>query len=160
MVIDWSNTILVKYTDGSKFIDYYSDNEHEIAEDSDILTISLGETRVISFQHLSNGRTDTEESHFLRHGDAFLMGQKSQESFQHSIVADNSKDTRISLTLREMNPTVTNNSQGQNGSISNLPNGSISNLPSNNSQAQYDTIYISDRVIVCFEILVVPKCHP
>ena len=143
----YNSILITKYTDGSKFIDYHSDNEPEIAEDSDILTISLGETRVISFKHLSNCRTDTEKSHFLRHGDAFLMSQKSQESFQHSIVADNSKDTRISLTLRQMNPTVTNNSQGQNGSISNLPNGSIPNLPSNNSQAQYDTIYISDSML-------------
>ena len=48
----YNSILITKYTDGSKFIDYHSDNEPEIAEDSDILTISLGKTWVISFKHL------------------------------------------------------------------------------------------------------------
>ena len=45
------NSILVtKYRNGSDFIGFHADNEPEIAENSDIVTISLGQSRTIKFK--------------------------------------------------------------------------------------------------------------
>ena len=43
---DFNSVLVTKYTDGSKYLPYHSDSETDIAENSQIITISLGQSRV------------------------------------------------------------------------------------------------------------------
>ena len=102
----YNSVLVTKYCDGSEYLNYHSDNEHEIVPDSNIMTISLGATRVCKFRKLPVCSTNPEHSVFVRHGDAVLMSRKSQDSFQHSIVADDCKYKRVSITLRLLRPKI------------------------------------------------------
>ena len=94
----YNSVLLTRYNNGAEFIGYHSDNEPEIVDGSDILTISLGETRVAEFRMLD--QSQAPHTFFVRHGDAFIMSRASQDTFQHSITEDNSLNPRISITLR------------------------------------------------------------
>ena len=101
------NSVLInRYIDGDCFIPMHSDDEINIKPDSNILTISLGESRAIDFQD-KNCQNDSRTSLMLHHGDAFIMSAKSQSKFKHGIAKSKEKSLRISLTFRELiNPGV------------------------------------------------------
>ena len=94
----YNSILITRYNDGSDFIGFHSDNELEIVPKSKILTLSFGGTRVIEFK--SNTNSMHNQTTFVRHGDAFVMSQESQNLFKHSIPADNSIEPRISITFR------------------------------------------------------------
>ena len=102
--IKYNSILLTKYSNGSDCIGFHSDNEPEIEPDSDIVTISLGETRVAKFRGYEVGASLPEQSLKLDHGDVFIMSRDSQNFFQHSIAADNCQGARISITLRQLKP--------------------------------------------------------
>ena len=87
-------------SDESDCLGFHSDNEREIVTGTDIVTISLGESRVVKFKALSSSTDFPEQSLEVSHGDLFLMSRASQDIFQHSVVSDDSKQPRISITLR------------------------------------------------------------
>ena len=93
------NSILItKYQNGSDFLGFHSDNESEIVPNSDIVTLSFGESRIIKFKTVSTTDYPSQEV-TLNHGDALIMSQQSQNFFQHSILPDDSDKPRISITL-------------------------------------------------------------
>ena len=94
--------MITKYKDGSNHLPYHADNETELSDNSEILTISLGETRNIKFR-ATNDHT-SELSVRLCNGDAFIMTKTSQNHFEHSIPRDYSRKLRISITLRNIEP--------------------------------------------------------
>ena len=81
---------------------YHSDKEDMICEDSSITTISLGESRVIKFRPISDQKSELLIN--LSHGQVFTMSKKSQKFFEHSVPKDYSRQPRISITLRLINP--------------------------------------------------------
>ena len=96
------NSVLInKYVNGSGYIPMHSDDEKCIRPNSNILTVSLGETRIINFQpkFKSHG---SDLSTNLEHGDVFIMSSNSQKLFKHGIPKDCSKSMRISLTFRDL----------------------------------------------------------
>ena len=96
----YNSVLVTRYSSGSDFLSYHSDDEPEIVSDSNILTISLGATRICKFRKLPISTTNPEHSQFVRHGDAIMMSRKSQDLFQHSIIPDDCQSLRISITLR------------------------------------------------------------
>ena len=96
------NSVLInKYENGNSHIPLHSDDETSIKPNSSILTISLGETRVINFQP-KNSTHGSEISIKLQHGDVFTMSSISQQMFKHGIPRDNTNSMRISLTFRDL----------------------------------------------------------
>ena len=106
------NSVLInKYVDGNDFIPMHSDNEKCIKQSSDILTVSLGETRTINFQPINRTHA-AEVSESLQHGDVFIMSAYSQNLFKHGIPQNSSTSMRISLTFRDLtHPQLNNSSQ-------------------------------------------------
>ena len=96
------NSVLInKYSNGYDHIPMHSDNEECIKPNSNIVTVSLGETRKINFQPIVNSH-GSDISIDLQHGDVFVMSSKSQQLFKHGIPQDKSKYVRISLTFRNL----------------------------------------------------------
>ena len=105
---EYNSILISKYNDGTDFLGFHSDNESEIVNQSDIVTISLGQTRTAKFRALpGSGNSCPEQSLVLEHGHVFLMSRLSQNYFEHSIIADNSQNPRISLTFRLLKPSST-----------------------------------------------------
>ena len=105
---EYNSILISKYCDGTDSLGFHCDNELEIVEQSDIVTVSLGETRTAKFRALSgSGNSCPEQSLALEHGHCFVMSRLSQNYFQHSIIADNSQNPRISLTFRLLKPKPT-----------------------------------------------------
>ena len=100
--VKFNSVLITKYLNGTKHLPYHSDNESEICDDSEIVTISLGQARSIKFRAKST--PDTELSVNLSHGQVFTMTKKSQSHFEHCIPKDYSKHPRISITLRYLMP--------------------------------------------------------
>ena len=98
--IQYNSILLTKYKNGSDYVGFHSDNEPEIAENSDIVTISLGQSRVIKFKCPLAVNTYPDHELTVNHGDVYIMSQKSQNFFRHSVLADTSNNCRISITLR------------------------------------------------------------
>ena len=97
----FNSALINKYHDGDSHIPPHGDTEPEIAEGSDIVTISLGETRTIIF---SNKKGDLVFSDKLRHGEVMVMSQQSQSVYSHQIPKELCCRTRISITLRLIQP--------------------------------------------------------
>lgn len=104
---NFNSILITKYQNGSEWIGFHSDNEPEIEKDSQIVTISLGETRIAEFRPFPDYPDSLEQSAFIRHGDVFIMSRASQDVFQHSIRKDKSQFPRISITLRLLYPSST-----------------------------------------------------
>ena len=102
----FNSAMITEYKNGSFFMPYHSDNEDEISDDSDILTISLGQSRQLNFRAKSNNIFDSSnvKSITLSHGDVISMSKLSQSYFEHSLPKDYSKSARISITLRNIAP--------------------------------------------------------
>ncbi len=96
------NSVLVtKYSDGNSSIPMHSDDESELAENSIILTVSLGACRFVNFQHKGSGSPVSTLK--VEHGDVYIMSSNSQELYKHGIPKDFGKTMRISLTFRHIN---------------------------------------------------------
>lgn len=99
--IQYNSAMVHKYEDGEAFMPFHADNEEEIAGESLIITISLGETRFIEFKNSASGSIVRQK---LCHGDVFVMDKKSQSHYTHSIPPDHSGilSSRLSVTLRQI----------------------------------------------------------
>ena len=100
----FNSVLITMYDNGSDSLGFHSDNEPEIEPDSDIVTISLGESRTAMFKGHKMCKNHPEQSLILEHGDVFIMSRASQDCFQHSIIPDSSKNPRVSITLRHLKP--------------------------------------------------------
>ena len=95
---NYNAAMVHRYDDGHCYIPYHSDNEKQIKQNSTILTLSFGQSRLMSFRRRSD-RSDVSEI-MLTNGDMIIMSRLSQDYFSHSIPADPTcKNPRISVTL-------------------------------------------------------------
>ena len=105
----FNSAMIHKYTDGNSIIPHHSDDEVCIESDSQIVTISLGETREMEFKNKSSGTTELVT---LEHGEVFTMSKNSQQYFTHAIPATAmKKNARLSITLRQIKPIPTYTSE-------------------------------------------------
>ena len=156
---EFNSVLLTKYSNGSECLGFHSDNEKEIMTGSDIVTISLGETRVLKFKSLSTSAGYPEQSLTVSHGDVFLMSRASQDIFQHSVTSGATTQPRISITLRMLKPvsdpvpfnpasntiptSVSHSDTSVSTSLQELPSATHINYP--DGQESY-TIYIGDSM--------------
>ena len=98
------NSVLINfYETGADYMPAHSDSETCIADDSDIVTVSLGATRTL--QITTNKSKKIVGSVQLQHGDVFVMSKLSQEDFLHEILPQETcSEPRISVTFRLMKP--------------------------------------------------------
>lgn len=102
--VSYNSAMIHKYESGDAFIPHHADDEEEIVESSEIITISLGESRVIEFKQASSGSTSSQK---LNHGDVFVMNKLTQGLYTHSITEDCNSDSlgpRLSITVRLIKP--------------------------------------------------------
>ena len=143
----YNSAMITRYSNGAEWIPLHSDDEECIAPKSVIMTVSLGETRLLQFKSKSKSAVVTELS--LSHGDAVTMTQLSQSYFQHTVPVDpNSKNPRISITLRNIMELPTMNSDRHSEpapiiGVDPLPN--MERTPCN-STARPITVYISSSM--------------
>ena len=79
----------------------HSDNEDCINEDSYIMTLSLGSTRTMRFTEKVSNTTVADVE--LKHGSILVMSKKSQQYYQHELLANpDNTDGRVSLTFRRI----------------------------------------------------------
>ena len=97
--------LVTHYKEGSVGIPSHQDNEDCIADDSEIITISLGARRTLRLRNVVGRIRD--ETLELTHGSVYAMSKKSQSQWQHGIAPDrNISDGRLSLTFRKMRPSA------------------------------------------------------
>ena len=88
------------YEDGNSFIRPHADDEPELSPLEDILTVSLGAERSMTFS--SDGHIKNQN---LKHGSLLVMTREMQNSWKHSIDADPQlKECRVSLSFRHIDP--------------------------------------------------------
>ena len=105
----YNSALINKYEDNESFMPPHGDTENEIVSGSDIVTISLGETRSILFTSKSEETVGETE---IAHGEVFVMSQSTQKMFSHTIPKENNKcGARLSITLRMLKPENTINSE-------------------------------------------------
>ncbi len=97
------NSVLVsKFINGNVSLPMHSDNEEEIVKNSDILTVSLGESRTVNFQQKKGGKLVPIQ---VDHGQVYVMSALSQTDFLHGIPKEPScTGLRVSLTFRYIQP--------------------------------------------------------
>ena len=97
----FNSALITKYIDGEAHIPPHGDTETEIVEGSDIVTVSLGDTRTMIFTNKAGEYVWSEK---LQHGEIMLMSKESQYTFLHQIPKEQCRRTRISITYRLINP--------------------------------------------------------
>ena len=151
--LDCNSALITKYSSGSEHLPFHSDNESCIEKGSNIVTISLGETRNIKFRDILRNHPETTTT--LEHGDVLIMTQKSQSYYQHSIPKDFSKKVRISITLRKLSISDTD-SQSKEATVSTPTRTAVTqsqeipvdqtNSKSNCQEEKPITIYLSSSM--------------
>ena len=94
------NMILVNwYRDGNDYISFHSDNEKQIKEDSEIVTISIGGNRDFI---IKNKKSNNKLNYEMYHNSFITMGGKCQKETLHGVPKRKKvKYSRVSITLRE-----------------------------------------------------------
>lgn len=96
---NFNGVLLNLYRDGQDYISWHSDDETDLAKDSIIGSLSLGETRRFLLRRRDNHQIKVELN--LVHGDFLTMGGNTQKFWQHHIPKTNRLiKSRINLTFR------------------------------------------------------------
>lgn len=97
---DTYNAVFVNwYQDGKQYISTHSDDENVMVHGSNIVSISLGDTRTFRIRDKKYKKIVLDVD--LKHGDLFVMGGNFQKEFTHEVPKRlRSHKRRINLTLR------------------------------------------------------------
>lgn len=96
------NSCLVsRYVDGSNSIPPHRDNEATIDPESDIITLSIGAERAMTFT--SNGGVNIKHQ-VLKDCSMLVSSRRAQDFWLHSIEPCDTAEVRYSLTLRHIDP--------------------------------------------------------
>jgi hypothetical protein len=89
------------YRDGKDFIAHHSDKVLDLNQDGVIVSVSLGDERVLELRRRQEPMDITRV--VLPHGSMLVLGPHTNKLFSHSILAkDGSGEPRISLTFRDV----------------------------------------------------------
>jgi hypothetical protein len=89
------------YRDGDDFIDHHSDKVLDLSRDGVIVSVSLGDERILELKRRTIPRDVTRI--VLPHGSMLVLGPKTNKLFTHSILKKTgSKEPRLSLTVRDV----------------------------------------------------------
>ena len=95
-----NNCLINYYENGLSKMGYHSDQIDILAENTGIVIISLGETRLLKFRNIED-KTSFKEFE-LTSGSLFYMKQEIQNSWQHAIPKSNTENSHMSLTFRKL----------------------------------------------------------
>ena len=96
---EYNSALVNYYRNGDDFIPLHSDNEDSIEDDSCIITVSLGASRVLQLREIST--QNIVASVKLNHGDVYALSKASQKQYAHEIIRDSSiREHRMSITFR------------------------------------------------------------
>lgn len=96
----YNSAMVTSYADGNCEIPFHSDDEDDIEDGSDIVTISFGQARHMVFQEKSSSKLHYQ---LLQHGDVLIMSKDSQRDYRHAIPTEPmAMGLRISVTLRKL----------------------------------------------------------
>ncbi len=94
------NSCLVnKYKNGQKFIKFHQDSSKAFGKNHYIILYSIGEQRTMRFRNI-NDINDTFDL-VLESNSLVIIYPEININYEHSIIKDNSKNTRYSFTFRE-----------------------------------------------------------
>lgn len=102
-----NSCLITKYNNGKDCCPSHFDNEPFIGFDSNIYTLSIGNTRTMSFKCDINSSTECVK---LKNNSLLSFSRYSQEFWAHEIPADDSNACRFSLTFRNIAPMNANSS--------------------------------------------------
>jgi len=89
------------YRDGTDFIAHHSDKDFDLNKDAVIVSVSLGDTRVMELRRRAEPR-DTVRV-ILPHRSMLVLGPNTNREWTHSILQkENNQGIRLSLTLRDV----------------------------------------------------------
>ncbi|NRA66553.1 MAG: alpha-ketoglutarate-dependent dioxygenase AlkB [Pseudobacteriovorax sp.] len=90
-----------RYSDGSDYMGWHTDNEKEIDQSSPIVILSYGAVRRFGFRPIKDRNNQNAEFYMLDHGDLLVMEANCQSNYKHMLPKMAScKEPRISLTFR------------------------------------------------------------
>ena len=99
-----NSCLVTRYVSGEEHCPPHSDDEGEIAPESNIYTLSIGAERHMVFESIDNADNNKTEL-ILPHGSLLVFSRLSQAAFKHSIPVDTTiTNTRFSLTFRSIAP--------------------------------------------------------
>jgi alkylated DNA repair dioxygenase AlkB len=97
------NSCLINfYEDGRSKMGFHSDEIDNLVKGTEIIIISLGVERKLSFRSKAN--YEDRRYYLLPHGSLLHMSQHTQEHWSHAIKRATVTAGRISLTLRRIDP--------------------------------------------------------
>ena len=89
------------YRDGNDFIGHHSDKDLDLDKEGVIVSVSLGDERVLELKRRSKPHDVTRI--LLPHGSMLVLGPKTNRLFTHSILStDGDAMPRVSLTFRRV----------------------------------------------------------
>lgn len=95
-----NNCLINFYENGTSKMGFHSDQIDILAKNTGVVIISLGAERVLRFRNIENKENVIDYS--LANGSLIYMDQLTQKEWQHSIPKDDTKDSRMSLTFRNI----------------------------------------------------------
>jgi alkylated DNA repair dioxygenase AlkB len=94
-----NNCLINYYIDGTSKMGYHSDRTDILSPDTGVVIISLGSTRLLRFRNNDTGEIIDFP---LNSGSLFYMTSDVQTLWKHSIPSDESSNSRMSLTFRNL----------------------------------------------------------
>jgi alkylated DNA repair dioxygenase AlkB len=95
-----NNCLVNYYLDGRSKMGFHADDIDHLATDSQIIIISLGAERKLSFR--SNFDYSQRAAYLLPHGSLLYMSLETQTYWSHAIKRSTDREGRISLTFRQI----------------------------------------------------------
>lgn len=95
-----NNCLINYYENGMSKMGFHSDQTDILFENTGVVILSLGETRVLRFRKIEN--KDNIKDYKLPSGSLIYMANAIQEEWQHAIPKANTENGRMSLTFRKM----------------------------------------------------------
>jgi alkylated DNA repair dioxygenase AlkB len=97
--ININSCLINKYRDGEDFIKFHQDSKVAFGNNHYIILLSFGETRTLRFRDKINN--DIYYDKILRPNSLLVVYPDINIHYEHSIIKDDSKNTRYSFTFRE-----------------------------------------------------------
>jgi alkylated DNA repair dioxygenase AlkB len=94
-----NSCLINKYKDGSEFIKFHQDSTKAFGNNHFIILYSIGEERIMRFKNITNNNDIFDIK--LKSNSLLIIYSEINSKYQHSILKDDTKNVRYSLTFRE-----------------------------------------------------------
>jgi alkylated DNA repair dioxygenase AlkB len=95
-----NNCLINYYLDGKSKMGFHSDQTDILEQDTGIVILSIGETRILRFKSIEH--PDKLVDFSLSAGSLIYMTQEVQKEWLHAIPLSNTDNGRMSLTFRRI----------------------------------------------------------